>query len=167
MTINVDRLVKMLRCSTRSMSRGRLVVSFCSSHFNSWITSFLTRYPYCVPCTNRDALIDYVEMVCKQVSKRFITPPDWWTPPTPSAPMPSLRNPDDKCHEDKKTNISRYCTRCQEEVDSEELARKEELERELEEKKNKGDVKTNLRNRMRMRAKAATEGPPVKKPKTK
>jgi hypothetical protein len=52
-------------------------------------------------------------------------------------------------------------------VDSEELARKEELERELEEKKNKGDVKTNLRNRMRMRAKAATEGPPVKKPKTK
>lgn len=101
-------------------------------------------------------------MVCKQISKRFVEPPDWWTPPTPYAPAPSLRKPDDKCNEDKKTGTSRYCARCQEEVDAEELARKEETEREKEEKKDKGVQKKMLKERMRRRAQQGGVG---KKPK--
>ena len=104
-------------------------------------------------------------MICKQISKRFVNPPSWWEPPTPSAPTPSLRKPDEKCHEDKRSGVSRYCTRCQEEVDAEELARKEELEREAEEKKAKGDTKKDLRARMRKRAQAAKQGAASKKPK--
>lgn len=118
------------------------------------------------PFSCRDALIDYVEMVCKQVSKRFVRPPDWWTPPTPEAPTPSLRKPDLKCFEDNKTDTSRYCVRCQEEVDAEEQARREEMEREAEEKKSKGDIKSQLRNRMRARAKTGGNNP-TKKQKLK
>lgn len=114
---------------------------------------------------HRSALIDYVEMVCKQISKRFSRPPEWWTPPTPPAPTPSLRKPDDKCHEDRKTGTSRYCTRCQEEVDAEELARKEEMEREAEEKKSKGDTKQKMRERMRKRAQAQKQAGMNKKHK--
>lgn len=113
----------------------------------------------------RNALIDYVEMVCKQISKRFVNPPSWWTPPTPSAPTPSLRKPDEKCHEDKRNGTSRYCTRCQEEVDAEELARKDEMEREAEEKKAKGDSKQQLRARMMKRARQTKSGPDAKKSK--
>jgi hypothetical protein len=105
-------------------------------------------------------------MVCKQVSKRFVKPPDWWTPPTPEAPTPSLRKPDLKCFEDNKTDTSRYCVRCQEEVDVEEQARREEMEREAEEKKSKGDIKSQLRNRMRARAKTGGSNP-TKKQKLK
>lgn len=97
-------------------------------------------------------------MVCKQISKRFVKPPEWWTPPTPYAPTPSLRKPDDKCFEDKKNGNSRYCTRCQEEVDAAIHARKEELEREAEEKKAKGDTKKLMRERMRKRAREQKKG---------
>lgn len=100
----------------------------------------------------RNALIDYVEMVCKQISKRFVKPPEWWTPPTLYAPTPSLHIPDQKCFEDKKNGNSRYCTRCQEEVDAEAAARKEEVEKEAEEKKSKGDTRKAMRERMKKRA---------------
>ena len=105
-------------------------------------------------------------MVCKQVSKRFAKPPDWWTPSTPFASPPSLRKPDDKCHEDKKLGTSRYCTRCQEEVNAEELVRKDEMERDAEEKRAKGDRKKNFREIIKKRARAQKQaGPPHKKSK--
>ncbi|EED91840.1 hypothetical protein THAPSDRAFT_268830 [Thalassiosira pseudonana CCMP1335] len=105
----------------------------------------------------RNSLLDYVEMVCKQISKRFVKPPDWWTVPTSEQPTPSLRKPDVKCFEDKSTGISRYCVRCQDEADEEAQLRKEEEERDAVERKDKGDVKKNLRARMRATAKKAKD----------
>jgi len=98
---------------------------------------------------SRNALLDYVEMVCKQISKRFVKPPDWWTPPTVEAPTPSLRKPDLKCFEDNKTGNSRYCNRCQEAVDEEERLREEEREKEQSMKKDKVGTKKSLRERMK------------------
>ena len=97
----------------------------------------------------RNALLDYVEMICKQISKRFVKPPRWWTPPTPEAPPPTLRKPDLKCYEDKKTGNSRLCVRCQEEEDEEERARLEDEEKERAEQKDKIGVKLKARERMK------------------
>lgn len=101
---------------------------------------------------SRNALLDYVEMVCKQISKRFVKPPDWWTPPTAEGTTPSLRKPDLKCFENSKTGNSRYCTRCQEEVDEEEHLREEEREKEEALKKEKGNTKQSNRDRMKRKA---------------
>lgn len=97
----------------------------------------------------RNALLDYVEMICKQISKRFIKPPSWWTPPTPEAPPPRLRKPDLKCYEDKKTGNSRLCVRCQEEEDMEESLRRDDEEKERAEQKDKIDMKQKARERMK------------------
>ncbi|KAL7433649.1 hypothetical protein ACHAXH_007174 [Discostella pseudostelligera] len=97
----------------------------------------------------RNSLLDYVEMICKQISKRFVKPPSWWTPPTPEAPPPTLRKPDLKCYEDKKTGNSRLCVRCQEEEDEEERARLEDEEKERAEQKDKIDVRQKARERMK------------------
>ena len=105
----------------------------------------------------RDALLDYVEMVCKQISKRYVAPPAWYVPPPPEASPPELRKPDDKCFMDKKTRTSKYCKRCQEEVDEEEKEKKEEEKRAKLKRKDKGKVKQSLRERMKKRAKLAAE----------
>lgn len=118
---------------------------------------------------SRNALLDYVEMACKQISKRFVKPPDWWTPPTRNGPTPSLRKPDLKCFEDNKSGNSRLCTRCQEEVDEEDRLREEQREKDKAENKDKVGVKQ--RNRERMKRKAAElkrkKEESAKKPKTK
>ncbi len=128
---------------------------------------------------SRNALLDYVEMVCKEVSKRFVKvrkevstcfsftnlhadfctilyrttkPPEWWTPPTAEGPTPSLRKPDLKCFEDKSTGDSRYCVRCQEEVDEEERLKEEEREKEKSQVKDKLDAKQKARLRMKRKA---------------
>ena len=101
---------------------------------------------------SRNALLDYVEMVCKQISKRFVNPPDWWAPPTAEGTTPSLRKPGVKCFENSKTGNSRYCTRCQEEVDEEEHLREEEREKEEALTKEKGNTKQSNRDRMKRKA---------------
>ena len=92
-------------------------------------------------------------MVCKQISKRCISPPSWWEMPPSTHAEPKLRKPDSKCHQDRQTHTSRYCKRCQETVDEEERIKAEEEEKLLELRKDKGKRKTELRNRMRNRAK--------------
>jgi hypothetical protein len=89
-------------------------------HLHEYENSPFTNLKRTLP---RNALLDYVEMVCKQISKRFVKPPDWWASPTAEIPAPSLRKPDLKCYDDKKTGNSRLCVRCQEEEDEEERSR--------------------------------------------
>lgn len=97
----------------------------------------------------RNALLDYVEMVCKQISKRFVKPPDWWASPTAEIPAPSLRKPDLKCYDDKKTGNSRLCVRCQEEEDEEERSREDEREKAKAERKDAIGAKQKARERMK------------------
>mmetsp|Transcript_31554 Transcript_31554/g.60262 ORF Transcript_31554/g.60262 Transcript_31554/m.60262 type:complete len:646 (-) Transcript_31554:206-2143(-) len=101
---------------------------------------------------SRNALLDYVEMACKQISKRFVKPPEWWAPPTAYTPTPKLRKPDMKCFEDKKSGNSRFCTRCQCEVDEEERLKEEERKKEKEDNKNKVGKKLSHRERMKRKA---------------
>lgn len=101
---------------------------------------------------SRNALLDYVEMVCKQISKRFVKPPDWWTPPTQEVPTPSLRKPDLKCFEDKKSGESKLCVRCQEGFEEQERLREEQRQREKDEKKDKAGAKMSIRERMKRKA---------------
>jgi hypothetical protein len=98
---------------------------------------------------HRKALLDYVEMVCKQIAKRFVNPPDWWAPPTAELPTPSLRKPDLKCYEDKKSGNSRLCVRCQGEEDEEERLREEEREKDKAERKDAIGAKQKARERMK------------------
>jgi hypothetical protein len=76
----------------------------------------------------RDALLDYIEMICKQIAKRFVAPPDWWSVPStiikgPSGIQkvepPKLRKPDVPCYEDRQSGISWLCIRCREDADAE------------------------------------------------
>ena len=67
----------------------------------------------------RDALLDYVQAVCNQISKRFMQPPKWFSEAPAEEEPPSLRKPDAKCFEDKKTGKSRLCVRCKHEEDEE------------------------------------------------
>ena len=98
-------------------------------------------------------MLDYVEMACKQISKRFVKPPDWWAPPTKEGPPPSLRKPETKCYEDKKNDEnSRFCVRCQEEVEEEDRLREEERQKAKDAKKGKTEVKLSYRERMKRRA---------------
>ena len=105
----------------------------------------------------RRALLDYVEMVCKQISKRYVPPPAWFEPATPARPPPQLQKPETKCFEDKKTRTSKYCRRCQNEVDAEERKKKEEEEKEKAARTNKRAGKLSLRERMKKRAKLLPE----------
>ena len=115
--------------------------SFCCAEVSNSLLSSLSL---------RNALLDYVEMVCKQISKRFIDPPQWWNPlPNPDIPNPSLRKPDLKCHEDKKTGIGRLCVRCQDEEDEEERDREAEREKEKAEKKDAVGARQKARERMK------------------
>jgi len=111
----------------------------------------------------RNALLDYVEMVCKQISKRFVQPPEWWAPPTAEKSPPSLRKPDVKCFEDKTTGNSRYCVRCQEEEDEEERLKQEERDREMAKKKDERATKNFMRDRMKRMASRNKNKPAAKK----
>jgi hypothetical protein len=103
----------------------------------------------------RTALLDYLEMVCKQIAKRYVPPPEWWEPPSKECPPPQLQPPDTKCFEDKKKRESKYCKRCREEYEEEEEDRKKKEEEEKAQKKDKVEVKKSLRERMKERAKRA------------
>jgi len=94
----------------------------------------------------RSALLDYVEMVCKQVSKRFIRPPNWCldAPPNSTEP-PQLRKPDDPCYKDK------LCVRCKGEKDEEDnnirIAREEKAAKKRDMKKTKNDYRALMKKR--------------------
>lgn len=102
---------------------------------------------------SRSALLDYVEMVCKHISRRHVDPPQWWNPPPREERPPDLRKPDVPCYEDKKTGQSRLCKRCQEDHDAE-MAQLESAQNEMVTEKVDRVAKTaKLRSRMRDRAK--------------
>ena len=111
----------------------------------------------------RDALLDYVEMVCKAISKRFVKPPDWWSEATPARKPPKLRKPDLPCYEDRETKRSRHCVRCQEEADEEERALQEAMDKEAEKKASKKTTKLSFRERMKRKAEAAAKKGDAKK----
>ena len=112
----------------------------------------------------RNALLDYVEMVCKHISKRFIDPPQWWNPlPDPDIPNPSLRKPDLKCHEDKNTGIGRLCVRCQDEENEEERDREAEREKEKAEKKDAVGARQKARERMKREEQRKKQEEAIKK----
>jgi hypothetical protein len=105
----------------------------------------------------RRALLDYVEMVCKQISKRYVHPPPWYEAPTPARPPPQLRKPETKCFEDRRSHVSKYCRRCQIGVDAELKKKAEEEEKEKANKSKKRLDKGILRERMKKRAKTQAE----------
>lgn len=105
----------------------------------------------------RDGLLDYIEMVCKQISKRYVKPPQWWEPPPPPAEPPKLRKPDVLCYHDKETNKSRLCLRCQRDADEEEKALMVERNKTNELKKGKKLNKSKLHERRIRKAKEAEE----------
>jgi hypothetical protein len=103
----------------------------------------------------RSALLDYVEMACKNIASRYVAPPDWWSPPPPVEAPPKLRKPDVPCYEDKQSGQSRFCVRCQKDADEEARQLEEEKQKSAEDKK---DVKTNKANiRKRMLKKASVK----------
>lgn len=106
----------------------------------------------------RGPLLDYVEVVCKNVAKRFTVTPSWHSFAPPKQPPPKLPKPDVPCYEDRHTGNSRLCTRCQEDLEKE----KEELAKQEAERKatikDKGKRKAQLRDRMKNRAKKPKTG---------
>mmetsp|Transcript_26780 Transcript_26780/g.39617 ORF Transcript_26780/g.39617 Transcript_26780/m.39617 type:complete len:673 (-) Transcript_26780:241-2259(-) len=101
----------------------------------------------------KEALLDYVQMAVRNMSKRFVQPPMWWEPPPPAQPTPKLRKPHDKCYHDRDSGISRLCVRCQENKDDEDKLAAEEEAKAATERKDKKMNKAKLRERMRKRAK--------------
>jgi hypothetical protein len=101
----------------------------------------------------RNALLDYVEMICKNIAKHWLDPPFWWDEVTASVPPPKLRKPDVPCYEDRHSGASRLCTRCQEDYDSEmrelELVQNEEEH----EKVDRVAKRRRLKERMQEKAK--------------
>ena len=115
----------------------------------------------------KDALLDYVQMVCKNISKRFVKPPDWYDPPPPAKEPMKLRKPDLPCYEDKNTRQSRLCVRCKEEAKVEEEALQKAIAEEAETKKSKKEMKQSIRERMKRKAgEEKPKGPPQKIPRT-
>lgn len=110
---------------------------------------FYDKYVGQEPC------LDYVQMVCRQIAKRYVTPPDWWNMPPPERPPPKLRKPDSVCYEDRQTHTSRLCVRCQQSVEDEEKAiQKLKDDENAKRKKNMGNKRS---NKARMIAKAAAK----------
>jgi Glycosyl transferase family 90 len=105
----------------------------------------------------RSALLDYVQMACKQISKRHVDPPRWWTDPPKEIDPPSLRKPDVPCYEDKKTSESRMCNRCQQDYDAELKQMEEAQDAHANQKEDTQQKKKSLRERMRKRAKLAAK----------
>ncbi len=90
----------------------------------------------------RSALLDYVEMVCKSISRRFMEAPEWWNEPPPAGKPPKLRKPDLPCQ----------CVRCQQEAEEEERLLQEALDKEAAKKADKKKAKIAHRERMRRKA---------------
>jgi Glycosyl transferase family 90 len=67
----------------------------------------------------RTALLDYLEMVFKNIAKRHVNPPSWWESPPAEQPPPTLRKPELPCYEDRHSGQSRLCTRCMEDKEAE------------------------------------------------
>lgn len=101
----------------------------------------------------RSALLDYVEMVTKHIAKRQIEPPTWWEAPPRERPPPKLNKPDMKCFDDRNSGVSRFCARCQEDIDKEEEELRNAEAIALAERKNTKKKKQSLRERMKKRAK--------------
>jgi len=101
---------------------------------------------------SQDPCVDYVEMVCKQISKRFVNPPSWWSVPPKASEPPSLRSPDGPCYVDRGTGVSRLCVRCQATLEEEERKIREEKEKELQEKTARMKNKGAARDRMKKKA---------------
>jgi predicted component of type VI protein secretion system len=98
------------------------------------------------------ALLDYVEMACKNIAKRSVEPPAWWKPPPAEEAPPKLQKPDVPCYEDRATHQSRLCTRCQEDADVE-LKELEQMQSEAaNERESTQEKKKRLRAVMRERA---------------
>jgi hypothetical protein len=101
----------------------------------------------------RNAILDYVQMACRHMSKRQVDPPGWWKPPPPEEKPPNLTKPDSKCFEDHKTHDSRYCSRCKEEVEIEQRENATAEQEASSQRKNTGAKKQKLRDRMKKKAK--------------
>lgn len=96
----------------------------------------------------RKALLDYVEMVCKNVAKRFVESPPWWTPPPAEQAPPQLRKPDVPCYGD------RLCTRCKKSEDDELREAEEKAAEDANKKEDKETKKKRLAERRRRMAEA-------------
>lgn len=103
----------------------------------------------------RSALLDYVEMSCKNIAKRYVDPPKWWEPPPAEEPPPKLRKPDVPCYEDRQTGKSRLCTRCQEDEEAEFKELEQAQSKKATEKEDKQAARQRLRNQMKKRAKGS------------
>ena len=104
---------------------------------------------------SRSALLDYVEMACKQMARRHKDPPNWYEEPPKEVQPPKLEKPEVPCYEDRKTGQSRLCTRCQEDYDAEVKEAKEAQERRANKKESSKERKARLRERMKKRVKKA------------
>lgn len=105
----------------------------------------------------RGPLLDYVEMICKNIAKRHIDPPHWWEPPPSAVAPPRHAKPDLPCFEDHRLGISRLCTRCQEDKDAE-VRELQQLENEKETQKEDAATKRKrMRQRMQQKAKWTTK----------
>jgi Glycosyl transferase family 90 len=102
---------------------------------------------------SRSALLDYVEMCCRHMSKRSIDPPTWWDPPPKEQPPPKLRKPDGMCYEDRTS--SRLCARCQEDADAEQQELEAAQSAVATEREDLATRKLKLKERMRKRAKGS------------
>lgn len=101
----------------------------------------------------RSGLLDYVEMVTKQIAKRQVDAPKWWTSPPPEQPPPQLGKPDSLCYEDRSDKKrSRLCSRCQDDADEEQRLEEANQAKAAGEKKDKAAKKKSLRERMKKRA---------------
>ena len=101
----------------------------------------------------KQALLDYVEMVCKSVAARYMPPPDWWTPAPKEESPPKLRRPDVPCYEDKQSGQSRLCIRCQEDEELEAQHEAEDTAKAAAQKSDKKSTRAKLRERMKKRIK--------------
>jgi len=109
----------------------------------------------------REALLDYIQMVCRQISARTIMVPEWWEePPPPSDPPSGLRKPEGVCFKERgesggASEGGRNCVRCQEEIDEEERKLVEKEQKNKQDKAKKKMGKSALSERRRRKAKAA------------
>ena len=102
------------------------------------------------------ATLDYIEMLCKQMAKRFVPPPDWWTPPPHLQRPPQLRKPDGPCFEERGGQ-SRLCVRCREDAEAEEQELERAQAQKVHAKEDAATRKKRRRERMIQKARAGKE----------
>jgi hypothetical protein len=99
----------------------------------------------------RDGLLDYVQMACRQMARCQKVSP--YGPVPLEADPPNLAVPEKMCFHDRNTGDSRYCKRCQEEIDSEEREKEEAAQAKVQQVVDKQMRKKSLKERMKMKAK--------------